>query len=237
VRFLRLRFLLLPALLALVLPSTQAGAGPGGVAAPSGGTAPQSGATSSQSGGASSQSGGASALTGGSSPHGTGLGGGSSPSQPADQPADQPRGPAETPPPAAPGQAVLLPNGKARAPKDAPVAVKRAIRAGNRLQGKPYRFGGGHARWEDDAYDCSGAVSYVLRGAGKLTSPLDSSGLMTWGSSGAGRWITVYANPNHTFVVVAGLRLDTGAPDERGPKWRTTARPAAAFKARHPVGL
>jgi hypothetical protein len=150
-------------------------------------------------------------------------------------------GPGQTPSaptaPTAPAQAALLPNGKARAPAGAPAAVKRALRAGNRLQGKPYRFGGGHLRWEDDGYDCSGASSYALRGIGGLTSPLDSSGFMRWGVSGPGRWITTYANPNHMYVIVAGLRLDTGSGGEKGPRWRTTPRPPGAFTARHPRGL
>jgi cell wall-associated NlpC family hydrolase len=133
--------------------------------------------------------------------------------------------------------AVLLPNGKVRAPKTAPAAVKKAIRAGNKLQGKPYVYGGGHQRWDDAGYDCSGAVSYALRGGGLLTSPLDSSLLMTWGKPGAGKWITVYANPNHTYVIIAGLRLDTGATGDRGPRWSTVPRPSANFTARHPAGL
>ena len=47
-----------------------------------------------------------------------------------------------------------------------PPPVIRAIAAGNRLQGKPYKWGGGHARLQDSGYDCSGTVSYVLREAG-----------------------------------------------------------------------
>jgi hypothetical protein len=132
---------------------------------------------------------------------------------------------------------VLLPNGKAKAPRGAPAAVRRAIRAGNRIQGKPYRYGGGHQRWNDVAYDCSGASSYVLRGIGGLRSPLDSTGFMRWGVAGAGRWITTYANPNHMYVVIAGLRLDTGSGGEKGPRWRTTPRPPGNFTARHPRGL
>jgi cell wall-associated NlpC family hydrolase len=146
--------------------------------------------------------------------------------------------PAATPPAPAPsGTATLLPNGKAKAPAGAPAAVRRALRAGNRLQGKPYRFGGGHQRWEDDAYDCSGASSYALRGIGGLRGPLDSSGFMKWGVAGPGRWITTYANPNHMYVIIAGLRLDTGSGGEKGPRWRTTPRPPGAFTARHPAGL
>ena len=151
-----------------------------------------------------------------------------------------PSGQSETPAaatPPSPGKAVLLPNGKARPPAGAPAAVRRAIRLGNRLQGKPYRFGGGHAVWEDTGYDCSGASSYVLRGTGGLRSPLNSSGFMRWGVAGPGRWITTYANPEHMFVVIAGLRLDTGSAGQRGPLWRTSPRPPGSFTARHPSGL
>ena len=152
-------------------------------------------------------------------------------------PQEQAETPAATPAPTSPGTATLLPNGKAKAPPGAPAAVRRALRAGNRLQGKPYRFGGGHQRWEDDAYDCSGASSYALRGIGGLDSPLDSSGFMKWGLAGTGRWITTYANPNHMYVIIAGLRLDTGSGGEKGPRWRTTPRPPGNFTARHPAGL
>lgn len=138
---------------------------------------------------------------------------------------------------AAPGAAVLLPNGKARPPAGAPAAVRRAIRLGNRLQKKGYRFGGGHQRWNDDAYDCSGASSYTLRGIGGLRSPMASTGFMRWGVAGRGRWITTYANPDHMYVVIAGLRLDTGSAGRRGPRWSTTPRPPGAFTARHPKGL
>jgi cell wall-associated NlpC family hydrolase len=186
------------------------------------------------------------ASTGGATyPGSAPLNGGSSPGQ-ADGPRTgtggrAPSGEAESPTPAAPaappGTATLMANGKARAPSGAPAAVRRALRAGNRLQGKPYRFGGGHVRWEDDAYDCSGATSYALRGIGGLNTPLDSTAFMHWGEAGAGRWITSYANPKHVFVVIAGLRLDTGTADGRGPRWQTAPRPTMNFTARHPTGL
>ena len=60
---------------------------------------------------------------------------------------------------------------------------------------------------------------------------------MKWGKAGAGRWITVYANPNHTFVVIAGVRFDTGATGDRGPRWSSVPRPTGNFTARHPSGL
>src|SRR3712207_1916966 len=112
----------------------------------------------------------------------------------------------------APGSnATLLPHGTAAAPADAPPQVQAAIFAANKLLDKPYKYGGGHARVEDSGYDCSGTVSYALRAAGLLKTPMDSSGLMRWGVKGPGAWITVYSNPGHAYAVIAGLRLDTSA--------------------------
>ena len=135
----------------------------------------------------------------------------------------------------------LLIDGVAHAPAGAPAAVKRAIAAGNALQGKPYRYGGGHARVEDSGYDCSGTVSYALNKAGLLRTPLDSSSFMSWGQRGKGDWITVRTNPGHAYVVFAGLRLDTSAAGDpsgtKGPRWRPTLRSPRGFVARHPAGL
>src|SRR5207247_516816 len=133
-----------------------------------------------------------------------------------------------------PGTALLL-GTIARSPRGTPRAVKLAIAAANRLQAFPYRFGGGHVAFKDTAYDCSGTVSYMLHAAGLPATPLDSTGLTSWGLPGPGRWITVYANARHTYAVVAGLRLDTsGGP---GPRWHAAARSGAGFTARHPAGL
>ncbi len=143
----------------------------------------------------------------------------------------------------APGaKAKLLPDGTAAAPAAAPQAVKEAIWAANRLQDKPYKYGGGHAKVEDSGYDCSGTVSYALHHAGLLKTPLDSGSFMRWGSRGKGDWITVYTNPGHAFVVIAGLRLDTSAAGERrssgkGPRWRSNLRGGRGFRLRHPEGL
>ena len=119
----------------------------------------------------------------------------------------------------------------------APRAVVRAIRAGNKLQDKPYRYGGGHQSFVDTAYDCSGTVSFALHGGRLLPSPLDSSSLMRWGMAGPGSWITVYANAGHAYAVIAGLRLDTSGTGGRGPRWLTVQRDPSAFVARHPAGL
>ena len=122
-------------------------------------------------------------------------------------------------------------------PASAPPAVKNAIYAANRIVGKPYRYGGGHRRFKDSGYDCSGSVSFALRGGGVLKRPLHSSAFMGWGESGRGQWITVYTNPGHAYVVIAGLRFDTSGPGPRGPNWRKSARSSRSYTARHPVGL
>ncbi len=130
-------------------------------------------------------------------------------------------------------RATLNPDGTANAPANAPAAVKAAIAAGNEITNTPYIWGGGHGSFEAAGYDCSGSVSYVLHGGGFLDSPLDSTGLMTWGDAGPGNWITVYAHSGHTFMTVAGLRFDTsGAP----PRWQTAPRSSAGYVVRHPPG-
>ncbi len=136
------------------------------------------------------------------------------------------------------GRAVLSADGRrAIAPAGAPRAVKAAIAAANRIVGKPYRYGGGHGNFADSGYDCSGTVSFALRGGRLLSTPLDSSSFMSWGEGGVGRWITVYTNPGHAYAVIAGLRLDTSGPGERGPRWRPEPRSSKGFVARHPRGL
>ena len=139
----------------------------------------------------------------------------------------------------------ILPDGTAVAPAEAPPQVHAAVQAANRIVGKPYRYGGGHAKVEDSGYDCSGTVSYALGEPGanllKDGMPLDSSSFMRWGEAGAGQWITVYTNPGHAFVVIAGMRLDTSAAGDpsgrKGPRWRPTLRATRGFRARHPEGL
>jgi hypothetical protein len=136
------------------------------------------------------------------------------------------------------GRTALLKNGIAYAPRNAPTEVKRAIAAGNRLQGKPYKWGGGHGRHDDSGYDCSGTVSYVLREAGLLRGSMPSSGYFHYGKKGEGRWITVYIRKGHVFLTVAGLRLDTGGPGDRcGPRWKPETRQSLGHVMRHPPGL
>ena len=148
------------------------------------------------------------------------------------------------PAPLNPGQeAQVLTESEASAPASAPAAVQEVIAAGNAIATTPYIWGGGHGSFESSGYDCSGAVSYALYGARALTWPLDSTGLMKWGRRGPGRWITVYANKQHTYLVVAGTRFDTSMHDygtpgpKTGPRWSVMPRPRKGFRARHPLGL
>jgi hypothetical protein len=137
-----------------------------------------------------------------------------------------------------PGRATLRKDGNAIAPADAPPAIQAAIAAGNAIHTYPYRWGGGHRTFYDSGYDCSGAVSYVLHAAGFLSSPLPSGPLASsWGTLGKGRWITVYANASHAYMVVAGLRFDTSAVGEKlnqgsGPRWRKTKRKPLGYTAK-----
>lgn len=136
------------------------------------------------------------------------------------------------------GRTAMIKNGLAYAPRGAPVAVKKAIAAGNRLQNKPYKWGGGHANFLDSGYDCSGTTSYVLREAGLLRGSLTSNGFFGYGKKGDGNWITIYVRNGHVFMTVAGLRLDTGGGSERsGPRWKTATRQGRGHVMRHPSGL
>jgi cell wall-associated NlpC family hydrolase len=137
-----------------------------------------------------------------------------------------------------PGKAMLV-NGRAIPPANAPAAVKKVIAAANKIRTKPYIYGGGHGRWWDSGYDCSGAVSFALHGGNLLATPMPSGSLESWGSPGRGRWITVYANAGHAYAVIAGLRWDTaGNTSGTGPRWHKSLRAAASgpFVARHPAG-
>ena len=118
-----------------------------------------------------------------------------------------------------------------------PRVVRRIIRSGNRIAHLPYKYGGGHGTWNDTGYDCSGSVSYALHGAGLLSSPLTSGGFMSWGARGKGRWVTIYANPSHVYMVVAGRRFDTTGRSESGTRWQAEQRSSAGYVVRHPPGL
>lgn len=133
--------------------------------------------------------------------------------------------------------AVLQSNGQAAPPAGAPPAVQQVIQAANAIAHLPYVWGGGHGSFESSGYDCSGAVSYALHGGGLISSPLDSTGLTTWGEPGEGNWISVYGNSGHVYMVVAGLRWDTSDTGGTGPSWHSSMRSSAGFIPRHPSGL
>lgn len=136
-----------------------------------------------------------------------------------------------------PAKKAKLRNGKAIAPASAPERVKKVIAWANKIRNKPYRYGGGHGSFEDTGYDCSGAVSYALRGGKFLSSPLDSRSFASWGKRGEGKWITVYTNPSHAYLVVAGLRFDTSMTPGDGPGWSKSLRSTrGSFAARSPKG-
>jgi len=136
-------------------------------------------------------------------------------------------------------KARLLPSGMLVPPKSAPARVKQVIWAANRIRTKPYIWGGGHARWWDRGYDCSGSVSYALHGGRFLESPLPSGPMEKWGLTGEGRWITVYANPGHAYAVIAGFRWDTSGNTDgtTGPSWHEDLRDNVGYIARHPAGF
>jgi cell wall-associated NlpC family hydrolase len=134
-------------------------------------------------------------------------------------------------------KAYALANGVALPPLEAPEEVKQIIEAGNVIARKPYVWGGGHGRWLDTGYDCSGSVSFALAAAGLLNGPLASGPLMGWGKPGPGKWVTIYASQGHVYMYVAGVRFDTSNSRVTGSRWSNTVRSNAGFVARHPDGL
>ena len=135
-------------------------------------------------------------------------------------------------------KARLLPNGMLVPPKSAPARVKSVIASANKIRLKPYIWGGGHGRWWDAGYDCSGSVSYALHGGKFLESPLPSGPMENWGLEGEGRWITVYANAGHAYAEIAGFRWDTaGDSSGTGPRWHEELLSNEGFVARHPAGF
>ena len=146
-----------------------------------------------------------------------------------------------------PGKATINSDGTATAPAGAPAIVQQIIAAGNQIIDKPYVYGGGHGSFNDSGYDCSGAVSYALHGGGLLSSPEDSTQLETFGVAGVGKWISVYADSGHAFLVVAGIAFDTAdyggpnIPSGSGPRWRSNPTGNLAdggdYVVRHPSNL
>jgi len=142
-------------------------------------------------------------------------------------------------PPTVPGaKAKIVDGGQAVAPEGAPKVVQKVIAAANKIEDKPYKYGGGHGSFNDKGYDCSGSVSYALHGGGLLDTPLDSTGLGKYGDRGKGSWITIYGAPSHAYMVVAGLRFDTSMTAGDGPGWSKTMRSTPeSYRVRHPEGL
>ena len=136
------------------------------------------------------------------------------------------------------GRATLTKDGLVRPPRNAPETVRAVIAGGNTIADFPYVWGGGHGSFEDSGYDCSGSVSYALAAAGLLDTPMVSGAFMKYGEPGRGKWITIYANGGHMFMVVAGIRFDTsGRSGPRGSRWQAAPRGVNGFVARHPPGL
>jgi cell wall-associated NlpC family hydrolase len=140
-----------------------------------------------------------------------------------------------------PGSTARYVDGLAAAPMAAPAPVQQIIWAGDEIIGLPYIYGGGHESFSSPGYDCSGTVSFALHGASLLATPEDSSELEAWGSRGLGRWVTIFSNPGHAYMTVAGLRLDTSAADDptnqQGPRWRPLRSSNGGYAVRHPVSL
>ena len=144
------------------------------------------------------------------------------------------------------GRARINPDGTATAPVGAPAVVKKVIASANQIIDKPYIYAGGHSSWKAPGYDCSGAVSYALHGGGLLSAPLAVQ-FEGYGLPGPGKWITVYADSQHVFVVIAGRAFDTAdfggpnIPAGTGPRWRSNPTGNLAdggdYVVRHPAGL
>jgi peptidoglycan hydrolase-like protein with peptidoglycan-binding domain len=150
----------------------------------------------------------------------------------------RPRAASDAPVKLAPGdRAKIGADGLAIAPAGAPDQVKQIIAAGNVIAKKPYVYGGGHGKWEDSGYDCSGSVSYALHGAGLLDTAMPSGNFMSWGAAGPGQWVTLYANGGHIYMVVAGIRFDTSGRSQAGTRWQADNRSSSGYTIRHPDGL
>jgi peptidoglycan hydrolase-like protein with peptidoglycan-binding domain len=134
-------------------------------------------------------------------------------------------------------KAIVGPDGLATAPAVAPQPIKDIIAAGNRIASRPYIYGGGHGKWEDAGYDCSGSVSYALHGANLLQQAMPSGSFTSWGDAGPGQWVTIYANGGHMYMVVAGLRFDTSGRTKNGTRWQADMRSGGGYTVRHPEGL
>ena len=145
------------------------------------------------------------------------------------------------------GKTRINADGTATAPAGASSLVLAMVAAANQIIHTSYCYAGGHGSWKSSCYDCSGTVSYVLHGAGLLSAPEDSTQLETYGSPGPGKWVTIYADPSHTWIVVAGRAFDTAGfsgpniPAGSGPRWRSNPianlQDGGSYIIRHPAGL
>lgn len=131
-------------------------------------------------------------------------------------------------------------SGLVEAPASAPTVIQQVINSANEIAFKPYIYGGGHASFTSSGYDCSGSVSFALHGAGLLASPLDSSQFESYGQPGPGKWITIYTNPGHVFMEVAGVWFDTAAQSASNgnDRWSLSrvSPPGGDWVVRHPAG-
>jgi peptidoglycan hydrolase-like protein with peptidoglycan-binding domain len=145
------------------------------------------------------------------------------------------------------GKAAINPDGTATLPAGAPAAVQAMVTSADQILNTSYCVGGGHGKWKSSCYDCSGSVSYVLHGAGLLSSSEDSTGLESYGAPGPGKWVSIYSDPSHAFIVIAGIAFDTAdyggpnIPAGTGPRWRSNPLGNLAdgghYIVRHPPGL
>ena len=127
---------------------------------------------------------------------------------------------------------------KTSAPACLPVQVQEVIAGGNAIRDFPYVYGGGHLSFVDDAYDCSGSVSYALAAGGLIKAPETSGQLVSWGTPGPGRYITVFADDGHTFMWVDGVWFDTaGRAGPYATRWLTRQPSLVGYAVRHPAGF
>ncbi len=139
---------------------------------------------------------------------------------------------------AVPGGNSIGGNGTIPIPANVPEVIQRVIAGANEIADFPYVFGGGHGSFVDNAYDCSGSVSYALAAGGLLSAPLVSGELASWGVPGPGRYITVYANAGHTYMYVDGILYDTaGRSGVYASRWQVGAVDNSGYVERHWPGL
>jgi cell wall-associated NlpC family hydrolase len=129
-------------------------------------------------------------------------------------------------------------NGTIPIQANVPEVVQRVIAGANAIADFPYVFGGGHGSFVDNAYDCSGSVSYALAAGGLLGAPETSGELESWGAAGPGRYITVYAAAGHTYMYVDGILFDTaGRSGVFASRWQVSPVDNTGYVVRHWPGL